>query len=138
MTPKFGILIDTHILLWYLNGDQKLSPEKREILQNIDNDIFVSSMSLWEISIKISLNKLKINFTITQLEQWIQMMQFTLLPIHPKTLDALKELPFLHRDPFDRYLVAEAQTHHFHLYSEDQQIQRYFENPLDSLPNPNP
>jgi PIN domain nuclease of toxin-antitoxin system len=138
MTPKSRILIDTHILLWYLNGDQKLSLEKREILQNIDNDIFVSCMSLWEISIKVSLKKLKIDYTISQLEQWIRMMQFTLLPIHPKTLDALKVLPFLHRDPFDRYLVAEAQTHHFHLYSEDQQIQRYFENPIDSLPNPIP
>lgn len=138
MKPNTRILIDTHILLWYLNGDEKLSMERREILENIDNDIFVSSMSLWEISIKISLKKLKIDLTISQLEQWIRMLQFTLLPIHPKSLDTLKELPFLHRDPFDRYLVAEALTQNLHLYSEDPHVNRYFQNPTDSLPNPNP
>jgi len=137
MNLQKGILIDTHILLWYLNDDERLTAANRELLVNIQNNIYVSSISLWEISIKISLNKLTINISITEIEQWIRMLQFTLLPINTNTLEALKVLLFLHRDPFDRYLVAEAQTQNLQICSEDPNVNRYFENPIDSLPNPN-
>ena len=137
MKLQKGILIDTHILLWYLNDDERLTAANRELLINIQNNIYVSSISLWEISIKISLKKLTINISITEIEQWIRMLQFTLLPINTDTLEALKVLPFLHRDPFDRYLVAEAQTQNLQICSEDPHVNQYFENPIDSLPNPN-
>lgn len=138
MKPQKEILIDTHILLWYLNDDNRLTVANRELLMNTENNIYVSSISLWEISIKISLGKLQIKRTLSELEQWIRMLQFTLLPIHPNTLDTLKGLPFLHRDPFDRYLVAEAQTQNLHICSEDPHVNQYFKNAVDSLPNPNP
>jgi PIN domain nuclease of toxin-antitoxin system len=117
-TPN-KFLLDTHVLLWYLNNDERLSIYYQETIQNLKNEIYVSSMSLWEIAIKISLEKLDFTYSLTELEQFIKMQQFTLLPINPNTLDTLTKLPYFHRDPFDRYLIAEAKTLDLELISDD-------------------
>jgi PIN domain nuclease of toxin-antitoxin system len=119
VTTSNKFLLDTQVLLWYLNNDERLSLNQQKTIQNLKNEIYVSRVSLWEIAIKISLGKLVFTYSITELEQFIKMQNFTLLPINPQSLDTQKDLPFFHRDPFDRYLIAEAKTLDLELISDD-------------------
>lgn len=64
-------LLDTHTLLWFINGDILLSEKTKKIIQNFDNNCFVSMASIWEISLKISLNKLKLDFDLKELEPFL-------------------------------------------------------------------
>lgn len=90
------LLIDTHILLWWLIDDAKLSANARQLISTPDNEIFVNHASLWEIQIKAMAGKITANP-----QDIIQQ-----LPIHPNHLLALGTLPPHHQDPFDRMLIA--------------------------------
>jgi PIN domain nuclease of toxin-antitoxin system len=122
-------LLDTHVFIWSLNGDPHLTSRTREIIRNTQNQVFISISSLWEIIIKASLNKLKF---YTDLETILANLEFELLPIKVEHLLALLKLPFLHKDPFDRMLVAQAKVENCTLITDDQKIKRYDVPTLDT------
>lgn len=102
-------LLDTHTLLWFLSGDESLSQTARQLIENEANQIFVSIASLWEITIKSSLSKLELASSLEQmlvdklLENDIQTL---VISVHH--LMGVHNLPFYHRDPFDRLIVAQS------------------------------
>lgn len=117
-------LIDTHILLWWLIDDPRLSKNVREILANSDNTIYVSVVSAWEISIKLQTNA---NFTMSvSLDDCFSKdLGFKTLSVdldHVLTLEKLEEI---HKDPFDRMLISQAITEDLILISQDEKIQKY-------------
>jgi PIN domain nuclease of toxin-antitoxin system len=102
------ILIDTHIFLWFINNDPQLSPTAKTILES-DVDLLLSIASLWEIAIKVSTGKMTLPkpFEIFIPEQ-LQHNEISILPIATEHLTYITTLPFHHRDPFDRLLIAQS------------------------------
>ena len=116
------LLLDTHILLWWLGDDPALSMDHREKISSTPS-IFVSLASCWEIAIKVSIGKLQ--FPLDLLETEILNNNFTLLPINLSHIRQSTALPLIHRDPFDRMLVAQAQTERLIVMTRDKCIPRY-------------
>ncbi len=119
------LLIDTHILLWWLSDDAKLPENARQLIATPDNAIFVSHASLWEIQIKAMAGKLTAN--LQAILQQLPENNFQQLPIHANHLLALGMLPPHHQDPFDRMLIAQASHEPMHLLTHDQQLGDYSE-----------
>ncbi len=115
-------LIDTHILLWIVFDDPRLSAKMRLDIMNADV-VYVSLASLWECAIKVGIGKL--NLDIAQLNRRLKSFGFELLPIKCEHLVVLSKLPMLHRDPFDRLLIAQAQTEPLVLVSADEKMKAY-------------
>lgn len=115
-------LIDTHVLLWWLGDDKRLSPRHRALIADPDNEIFVSAVTAAEISIKSSLGKLT---APEGLVQTIADEGFSALPLTADHAAALRALPWHHRDPFDRMLVAQASVEQLPLLSSDERIAEY-------------
>ena len=102
-------LLDTHTLIWFLTGDKKLSDKARHLIDNPDNRKFLSIASLWEIAIKVSLGKLALNKPFEKLfPEQLHFNRIEILDITVDNLIKLTTLPFHHRDPFDRLIVAQA------------------------------
>ena len=102
-------LLDTHTLLWFLQGDKKLSDKARGLIDNSDNRKFLSIASLWEIAIKVSLGKLVLNKPFEKLfPEQLHFNRIEILDITADNLIKLTALPFHHRDPFDRLIIAQA------------------------------
>ncbi len=103
------LLIDTHILIWFFEGNKLLSKSRRQIIANPQNEIFVSIASLWEMAIKISLGKLTLAKSLADVIKQIGVEDIELLPISPEHTLQVSTLPFHHRDPFDRIIIAQSQ-----------------------------
>jgi PIN domain nuclease of toxin-antitoxin system len=102
------LLADTHTFMWFVDDNDKLSGEARRLLED-DNEIVLSIASLWEIAIKVSLDKLALPVPYQDfVTQQVTVNRIDILPVSVNHLSILTELPFLHRDPFDRLLVAQA------------------------------
>lgn len=102
-------LLDTHTLLWFLTGDKKLSAKARGLMENSRNAKFLSIVSLWEIAIKVSLGKLVLDKPFERLfPDQLHFNRIELLDITVDSLIKLATLPFHHRDPFDRLIIAQA------------------------------
>lgn len=103
------ILLDTHVFLWFLEGNHKLSLPARKAIEERSNAVFFSAVSYWEICIKISLGKLRLagNWQTTLKEQLAE-NSITWLSIKAEHMEEIIELPWHHRDPFDRLLIAQA------------------------------
>ena len=115
-------LLDTHILIWWLSDADKLSQEVYDIIANTANQIYVSATSIWEIATKEALGKLKVDADLSQL---IQENGFTELQVSAKHANTTKTLPLIHRDPFDRMLIAQAIEESLTLVSVDRYIGQY-------------
>ncbi len=118
------ILLDTHIYLWWLEDHIKLSSKARELIQSAD-EVYVSSASIWEAAIKISIGKLEAD--VSALAQHISLNGFIELPVSAKHAVQIAQLPNHHRDPFDRMLIAQAMTEPLRLLSADSQVAQYSE-----------
>ncbi len=116
-------LLDTHALLWYLLDDENLSAKARSVIDT--EECFYSKVSLWEIAIKQSLGKLKYKETIPSIIHMCELEQFFNLPVTGKNIEAIKALPFIHNDPFDRLLIAQAQNDDLTIVTRDKIIPRY-------------
>lgn len=116
------ILLDTHIVLWALSNPEKLNEKQVHALENSANQIFVSSISIAELMIKCSIGKLEIDDDLLDL---IQRMGFEYLDYTPQAAIGLKDLPFIHRDPFDRMLITQAKQHRCVLMSNDAIVRQY-------------
>jgi PIN domain nuclease of toxin-antitoxin system len=115
-------LLDTNILIWAVAGSKRLSREARREIERAEV-IFVSSASLWEISIKISLGKLEISDD--ELLQCLEAMGVEPLPITWEHARAVRQLPLHHRDPFDRMLIAQAISEPLVLLTHDEALLAY-------------
>src|SRR5262245_37885641 len=104
-----NLLLDTHALVWFALDDPKLSSAAKTLIIDPANRTFVSPASYWELAIKISLAKYKLHVPFQQfVESAIRDNGFGVIPIDIKHADKLITLPFHHRDPFDRMLIAQA------------------------------
>jgi PIN domain nuclease of toxin-antitoxin system len=117
------LLLDTHVLLWWLSDDRKLAKNARDIIANSNNDVLVSSASVWEVAIKAALGRLEVE--LDDLEDAIVRNGFRPLPIGFRHAVTVGRLPAVHRDPFDRMLVAQASVEELRLVSHDRVFERY-------------
>lgn len=120
-------LIDTYVLLWSLVDDDKLSAKVKQIMEDGQNDIFVSSVSLWEIALKFSLGKLKIgNFSPDELPTLIEQIGFKLISLTPAEGSTYHQFAFTgHKDPFDKMLMWQAIQQKMKLISKDRNVSHY-------------
>ena len=121
------LLLDTHILLWALTEPERLSVSVGETLINPDNEVLFSAASLWEISIKVALGRADFRVTPQEIFSEAVAAGFVELPVHSAAAMRVADLPHIHRDPFDRLLVAQAMTEPALLYTADSQLQAYSE-----------
>ena len=117
------LLLDSHILLWGLSDDRRLHRTAREIIVSPNNEIFVSAASIWEISIKASLGRIEIE--LDDLEKAIADANFQSLPITFPHAATAGRLPGVHKDPFDRMLVAQATIEELRIVTHDRVFERY-------------
>jgi PIN domain nuclease of toxin-antitoxin system len=118
-------LLDTHAFLWCFEGSEKLSKTAKDILFETDTQKYISIISLWEFSIKHSMGKLPFDGGLPHLCELIWQYDFIIIPATQSHLVAVIDLPFIHRDPFDRLLVATAKTDGLIILTADDNIQRY-------------
>ncbi len=117
------MLLDTHIFLWWLFGENKLSKKVRNLLQDYNNSIFVSSATVWEIATKYRLGKLTDASTVAEnVPYWITKAGFKPLSISPDHAQLAGTWDISHRDPFDRMLAAQAKLEDLTLISVDREI----------------
>lgn len=120
------LLLDTHTFLWFIGGNTNLSNTARNAIEDTSNQRFISIATLWEISIKVSIGKLKIGFAFTELvEQEVYGNAIEILEISSEHLDELVKLPFHHKDPFDRLIIAQSLVEDATLISKDAAFQSY-------------
>lgn len=115
-------LLDTHVLLWWFADAPDLGPRCRDILADSRNEIFVSAASTWEISIKAARGKVS---APDDLDSAVEDEGFSKLPISLFHGQSARKLPAIHRDPFDRMLIAQAQTEGLILLTVDEKIVKY-------------
>ena len=115
------ILLDTHVLLWYVAGDARLQPSHRILITDNAHPKFVSIASLWEIAIKTSAGKLA---AVGPLDNLVP-ANIGILPVELAHLLRLQTLPYHHRDPFDRLLIAQALAENLAVISTDQHFAAY-------------
>lgn len=126
-----NLLLDTHAFLWFLWNDNQLSSPALQLIRDAQNRKFVSVVSCWEIAIKSSIGKLRLGLPAQKfLSQHIAINNFSLLTVSLEHATATETLPFHHRDPFDRILVAQCQTDSLELASADKMFDQYGINRL--------
>ena len=116
------ILIDTHILLWAFAESAKLDEKQRSALETMTNTIYVSSVSLAELMIKASLGKLVIDFDAVEL---CRESGFEILDLKGQDVLPLKDMPFHHKDPFDRLIIAQSIVNNYPVMTNDPKFRLY-------------
>ncbi len=116
-------LLDTHILIWWAEGNKKLKPSHKEIIANGENMIFISVVSVWEIIIKIKLKKIRLK---TPIDKIIKRYDFNVLDIKMDHILELNKLKDYHKDPFDRLLITQSRVENLTLLTDDKLINQYF------------
>jgi PIN domain nuclease of toxin-antitoxin system len=118
-------ILDTHTLIWFIDGDKQLSQTARTSIEG-DNVInYVSIGSLWEIAIKISLKKLELKTSFDQINRQLIENGFELLPVTFADTLTISNLPFHHRDPFDRMIIAQALNSGIGVITKDENFSLY-------------
>lgn len=116
-------LLDTHSILWYAQGSEALSQKALSLMEN--EDCFYSVASLWEIALKQKLNKLDNSFSVIEIDELCKNAGFIPIQINACQIEKIKTLDFIHRDPFDRLLIAIAQTENLSIITRDTIIPKY-------------
>jgi len=117
-----NLLLDTHAFIWWAGVDERLSETARLAIADAENRVIVSAVTVWEISIKRAIGKLKFSHDILLA---IEQAGFETLDITPHHADRAGSLPLHHADPFDRLLVAQAGIEQFVLVTQDRQLLAY-------------
>jgi PIN domain nuclease of toxin-antitoxin system len=117
-----NLLLDTHVLLWWLDDHPALSKSCRSAMADGNNLVFVSAAVIWEIRIKQALGKLKIPSAFREI---LEQQSFNWLSITVEHAHALEDLPAHHRDPFDRMLIAQAHVEGFTVATHDAVFRKY-------------
>ena len=116
------ILIDTHIFLWLAADPGKIAKKHMQLLEDLQNDIFLSSISIAEIMIKKSIGNLEFDGDILTL---LEEMDIRVLEFDAKSAILLGSLPFHHRDPFDRMIIAQGMINNYKILSVDSKFKKY-------------
>jgi PIN domain nuclease of toxin-antitoxin system len=120
------VLLDTHVMYWYIEGDPQLSATAQTLIQDASNQILISPASYWEIAIKISVGKWQLNRPYEEfVDLGLKQYGFQILPILPTHTARLIGLPFHHKDPFDRLLVAQTIVEGIPIISSDTTLDAY-------------
>lgn len=119
------MLLDTHVLIWYLEGNPELSRTHRDLIVNADNAIYVSMASLWEVAVKISIGKLTIAKPLTDIFKQLSVQSINILGIQPGHVLQVAALPFHHRDPFDRMIIAQSYVEFLPIITHDKTFADY-------------
>jgi PIN domain nuclease of toxin-antitoxin system len=119
------LLLDTHVLIWWDEG-RRLSPEARRAIRDAEQ-VFVSAASAWEVAIKLALGRLRPTRTV---EEAVGESGFVELPVTFRHAARVASLPLVHRDPFDRLLVAQAEVEGLTLVTRDRAFEPYGIKPL--------
>jgi PIN domain nuclease of toxin-antitoxin system len=126
------LLVDTHVFLWFITNDPRLSSSHRTALTDANNDVYLSAASVWEALIKYQSGKLPLpESPETYLPRQRDAHGMSTLSIDEFTVEQLAQLPLLHRDPFDRILIAQAIQHGMTILTVDDQVVAY---PVPILP----
>ena len=120
------LLLDTNSFLWFINGSDRLSVNAQDLIADLNNQLVLSSASLWEIAIKVSIGKLELLLPYNQLiPEQLEENDINVLPIELSHLTKVIGLPFHHRDPFDRLIIAQALTEDLPVVSSDTVFSQY-------------
>jgi PIN domain nuclease of toxin-antitoxin system len=119
------LLLDTHLLLWAAASSARLPREARELLQDHSNDVYYSAASIWEIAIKSSLRRKDFRIDLAQLLAMLPEMGLVELPVTAAHAAGVTSLPPIHRDPFDRLLIAQSIMEPLALLTNDALLDRY-------------
>ena len=120
------ILLDTHVALWLMNGEPKLSPIALQILQRKDSRLLLHQISIWELMIKVCRRNLDLGEDpVGFLRDGPDRMGLTITPLETNAILLLPKLPLHHGDPFDRMIIAHALLHDFEICTADAQFDRY-------------
>ena len=120
------ILLDTHIFLWFISGDSRLSADVRDIIRDLDNEIYLSVVSVWESIVKYQLGKLPLpEPPETYLPKQRELHQISSLTLDESSIAQLAKLPPLHRDPFDRMLICQALQYGLTIATVDAAVRAY-------------
>lgn len=120
-----NVLLDTQIVLWVLENNSKLPKAARSVLDDLENQLYVSSISIWEIVIKSAIGKLPLPIPVTHLTRAINRAGFEQLEFQFEHAARVATLPLIHHDPFDRALLAQAFIEPMHLLTHDKTLSRY-------------
>ncbi len=118
-------LLDTQTLLWALEESPRLSPKARSLMVDPANTLMVSIASLWEIAIKVSIGKLDLAQPLHDIIAKLPEADIAILPIEPQHIWEVERLAFVHRDPFDRMIIAQAIAENFEVISSDEVFPHY-------------
>jgi PIN domain nuclease of toxin-antitoxin system len=118
---KAGYLADTHVILWSWHQREELPSKYADILAS-DSLVYASIVSIWEISIKVGIGKLR---TVDHVTENLRQTGFIILPIEPRHAEAVRHLPHHHRDPFDRMLIAQAMSENLQVLTVDRNFPLY-------------
>jgi len=120
------VLLDTHAFLWFVFDDRRLSSRADTLIGDSDNEVLLSIASLWEITIKAQLDKLTLGMPVEVFfRRYVEQRRLALVDVQVAHLVAYGQLPLLHRDPFDRLLVAQAQVLGVPILSSDSKLEPY-------------
>ncbi|MGD1948454.1 MAG: type II toxin-antitoxin system VapC family toxin [Leptolyngbyaceae cyanobacterium] len=120
------ILLDTHIFLWFISGDTKLSTDVRDSICDLDNEVYLSAISIWEAVVKYQLGKLPLpEHPGTYLPKQRDLHQIDSLVLDEASVVQLAKLPPLHRDPFDRMLICQALQNDLTIATVDTAVRAY-------------
>lgn len=120
------LLLDTHVFIWFDSEPERLTPRVAELVSDSRHQLFLSLASVWEMQIKVQIEKLKLRVDLVKLidEERFQ-NQISFLPITIEDILSLSHHPFHHRDPFDRMLIAQAARHDMQLLTDDSAFAMY-------------
>jgi len=119
-------LLDTHTFIWFCVNDKRLSLTAREIIKDSKNCIFLSVISVWEIIIKISIGKLRLKIPLNEfIKKALKEYDFRILNLSLSHVFVLEDLPYFHKDPFDRILVSQAIVEDLIIITQDNFIPKY-------------
>jgi PIN domain nuclease of toxin-antitoxin system len=122
-----NLLLDTHLLVWSAIRDKKLSKQASELIEDSDNTLWFSTASLWEAAIKAALRRPDFPIDVGNLRAALLANQFQELPVEGRHVVVFRDLPLIHKDPFDRLLVAQAQSEGILLVTVDGVLAQYGE-----------
>lgn len=118
------LLLDTHSMIWFING-ANIPSKSKLIIQETANNCYISIASLWEIAIKLSINKLEMNIEFDLVEEFMTENKINLLPISVNHLKQLQKLKLIHRDPFDRIIIAQGIANNLTIVTKDEIFKPY-------------
>ena len=120
-------LLDTQVVIWFINGDERVPMSVRNEVSSPNNTISITIVSLWEMAIKRSINKLALSTSLQNIQSGIASKYISMLPITVNHLEAVETLAYQgkHRDPFDRLIISQAMVENLTLISSDPHFKNY-------------